>query len=290
MLLRGEESRPRQLDFLHIRPLSRAFAAFIHGADAAVSWLSRTYGKVIHVALNVRYLLLLVFFAGLAATVWMYQRVPTGFIPQEDQGYLLVIVQAPPGSSLAYTGALSDRAEAIIASNPDIIGSFAIMGFGFSGSAANQGLMFVSTKPSNQRRGKGHSAADIVADLSPKLSSLLFAQNGGLVAMFEPPAVNGVGSFGGFQFELQDRQHHYRPRQNCPQDCEQQPRQQGSEGSHHDIFRQRSPGTGHHRSRESQDNEYSALPDHQHPGRLHGIGIYQRLRLQQPHLSGFCTG
>ena len=205
MLLRGEESRPRQLDFLHIRPLSRAFAAFIHGADAAVSWLSRTYGKVIHVALNVRYLLLLVFFAGLAATVWMYQRVPTGFIPQEDQGYLLVIVQAPPGSSLAYTGALSDRAEAIIASNPDIIGSFAIMGFGFSGSAANQGLMFVSTKPSNQRRGKGHSAADIVADLSPKLSSLLFAQNGGLVAMFEPPAVNGVGSFGGFQFELQDQ-------------------------------------------------------------------------------------
>jgi len=47
--------------------------------------------------------------------------------------------------------------------------------------------MFVSTKPSDQRRGKGHSAADIVADLSPKLGSLLFAPNGGLVAMFEPP-------------------------------------------------------------------------------------------------------
>jgi HAE1 family hydrophobic/amphiphilic exporter-1 len=204
MLLRGEEARPNQLDFLHIPPLSRAFAAFIHGADAAISWLGRTYGKTIHVALQLRYLLLLVFFAGLGATVWIYQRVPTGFIPQEDQGYLFVIVQAPPGSSLAYTGALADRAEAIMASNPDIIGSFAIMGFGFSGGAANQGLMFVSTKPSDQRRGKGHSAADIVADLSPKLGSLLFAPNGGLVAMFEPPAVQGIGSFGGFQFELQD--------------------------------------------------------------------------------------
>ena len=204
MLLRGEEARPNQLDFLHIRPLSRAFASFIHGADAAISWLGRTYGKTIHVALQLRYLLLLVFFAGLGATVWIYQRVPTGFIPQEDQGYLFVIVQAPPGSSLAYTGALADRAEAIMASNPDIIGSFAIMGFGFSGGAANQGLMFVSTKPSDQRRGKGHSAADIVADLSPKLGSLLFAPNGGLVAMFEPPAVQGIGSFGGFQFELQD--------------------------------------------------------------------------------------
>jgi hydrophobic/amphiphilic exporter-1 (mainly G- bacteria), HAE1 family len=204
MLLRGEESRPKQLDFLHIRPLSRAFASFIHGADAAISWLGRTYGKTVHVALNLRYLLLLIFFAGLAATVWIYQRVPTGFIPQEDQGYLFVIVQAPPGSSLAYTGALADRAEAIMTTNPDIIGSFAIMGFGFSGGASNQGLMFVSTKPSDQRRGKGHSAADIVADLSPKLQSLMFAPNGGLVAMFEPPAVQGIGSFGGFQFELQD--------------------------------------------------------------------------------------
>jgi HAE1 family hydrophobic/amphiphilic exporter-1 len=204
MLLRGEESRPRQLDFLHIRPLSRAFAAFIHGADATISWLGRTYGKTIHVALQLRYLLLLLFFVGLGATVWIYQRVPTGFIPQEDQGYLFVIVQAPPGSSLAYTSALADRAEAIMTTNPDITGSFAIMGFGFSGGASNQGLMFVSTKPSDQRRGKGHSAADIVADLSPKLQSLLFAPNGGLVAMFEPPAVQGVGSFGGFQFELQD--------------------------------------------------------------------------------------
>ena len=110
MFLRGEEDRPKQLDFLHIAPVSRAFAAFIHGADASISWLASTYAKSIHVALQLRYLLLLVFFAGLGATVWIYQHVPTGFIPQEDQGYLMVIVQAPPGSSLAYTTALADRA------------------------------------------------------------------------------------------------------------------------------------------------------------------------------------
>jgi len=205
MFLRGEEDRPKQLDFLHIRPVSRAFAGFVHGADATVSWVGRTYGKTVHLALQLRYLLLLVFFAGLWATVFVYQRVPTGFIPQEDQGYLFVIVQAPPGSSLTYTTALADRAEAILATNPDIQGSFSVMGFGFSGGSANAGLMFVSTKPADQRRGKGHSAADIVADLSPKLQSLLFAPNGGLVAMFQPPAVQGVGSFGGFQFMLQDQ-------------------------------------------------------------------------------------
>jgi HAE1 family hydrophobic/amphiphilic exporter-1 len=205
ILLRGEEDRPKQLDFLHIRPVSRAFAAFIHGADATVSWMGRTYGKTIHVALQLRYLLLLVFFVGLGATVYVYRSVPTGFIPQEDQGYLLAIVQAPPGSSLAYTTALADRAEAILATNSDINGSFSVMGFGFSGASSNAGVMFVSTKPSDQRRGKGHSAEDIVADLSPKLQGLLFAPNGGLVAIFQPPAVQGVGTFGGFQFELQDQ-------------------------------------------------------------------------------------
>jgi HAE1 family hydrophobic/amphiphilic exporter-1 len=66
-------------------------------------------------------------------------------------------------------------------------------------------MMFISTKPSDQRRGKGHSATDIVADLAPKLQMLMFAPNGGLVAMFQPPAVQGVGSFGGFQFMLQDQ-------------------------------------------------------------------------------------
>jgi HAE1 family hydrophobic/amphiphilic exporter-1 len=204
MLLRGEEERPHQLDFLHIRPLSRALAGFIHGADATVRWMSSTYGKTIHFALRLRYVLLILFFAGLAATAWVYVHVPTGFIPQEDQSFLMVIVQAPPGSSLEYTSSLADRADMIIGQDPDIAGSFSVMGFGFNGGAANAGMMFVATKPSDERRAKGHSAADIVARLGPKLQMLMFSPKGGLVAMIQPPAVQGVGSFGGFQFMLQD--------------------------------------------------------------------------------------
>jgi HAE1 family hydrophobic/amphiphilic exporter-1 len=205
IFLRGEEDRPKQLDFLHSRPISRLFAKFIHSTDAQISWLSSAYAKSIHVALRLRYALLVLFFVGLGATAWVYQHVPTGFIPQEDQGYMMVIVQAPPGSSLAYTTALADRAEAIIRSNPDIGGAFSVMGYSMAGSASNAGMMFVNTKPSKQRRGKGHTTADIVADLSPKLQGLMFAPNGGLVAMFEPPAVSGVGSYGGFQFMLLDQ-------------------------------------------------------------------------------------
>ena len=205
LFLRGEEARPRQLDFLHIRLVSRAFAAFIHGADAFINWLAGTYARIIHVALQLRYVLLVVFFAGLAATVWIYRVVPTGFIPQEDQGYFMVIVQAPPGSSLAYTTALADEGAAIIAQNPHVGGLFSIIGFSFSGSASNAGMMFVNTNTTNEHGEKSYSTADIVKDVSPHLQMLMFAPNGGLVVAVEPPAVEGVGAFGGFQFMLQDR-------------------------------------------------------------------------------------
>jgi HAE1 family hydrophobic/amphiphilic exporter-1 len=205
LFLRGEEARPRQLDFLHIRWVSRAFAAFIHGADEFITWMASAYARIIHEALQLRYVLLLVFFAGLGATAWMYGHVPTGFIPQEDQGFMMVVVQAPPGSSLAYTTNLADRASAIIAQNPDVHGLFSVIGFSLSGSASNAGMMFVNIGSANERRGKGRSAAAIEAELSPKLQRLMLAPNGGLVAIFQPPAVEGVGSYGGFQFMLQDQ-------------------------------------------------------------------------------------
>ena len=80
-----------------------------------------------------------------------------------------------------------------------------MVGFSFSGNASNAGMMFISTKPAAERRGKGHSAADIVADLTPKLGSLMFQPDGGMVFVIQPPAVSGVGSYGGFQSMLQDK-------------------------------------------------------------------------------------
>ena len=205
LFLRGEEARPRQLDFLHVRPVSRAFAGFIHGADAFITWLASTYARIIHEVLQLRYLLLLIFFAGLGATVWIYNRVPTGFLPQEDQGYFMVIVQAPPGSSLAYTTALADRGAAIIGANSNVAGLFSIVGFSQNGSSSNQGMMFVNTKMGLGQTSGAESTAKIVAEIRPRLQQLMFMPNGGLVAAFQPPAVQGVGSLGGFQFMLQDQ-------------------------------------------------------------------------------------
>jgi HAE1 family hydrophobic/amphiphilic exporter-1 len=200
MFLRGEEAKYSQLDFLRIRPLSRAYSGFAHAVDDTILWISRTYARLIHYALKARYVLLIVFFAGLYATYYMYVHVPTGFIPQEDQGYLMVVVQAPPGASLSDTVSIADRAQKVLAQSPDIAGAFAVSGFSLNGASPNAGMIFCGLKPSDERKAKGHSSADIVHDLGPKL----FMVPGGTVAMFEPPAVQGLGSFGGFQFMLQD--------------------------------------------------------------------------------------
>jgi hydrophobic/amphiphilic exporter-1 (mainly G- bacteria), HAE1 family len=172
----------------------------LHAIDRGIKGMSSGYARAIHVVLRLRYLMLFLFFVGLAATVYMYKHVPTAFVPQEDQGYFIIQVQAPQGASLSYTGRLVDQAQAVLRNYPDIQGSFAITGFSFAGSAPNYGIIFSSLKPLGDRKGKGHSAAEIVGDLRGKLMMI----PGGLIIPFEPPAIQGIGSFGGFQFELQD--------------------------------------------------------------------------------------
>ena len=191
--------------------LSPALAAILlrkeekhHGlllaVDRGIKGLSSGYARSIHIVLRLRYLMVLLFIAGLAGTVYMYQHVPTAFVPQEDQGYMILQVQAPPGASLSYTGNLANQAQQVLAQVPEVDGSFAVTGFSFAGSAANYGLIFVNLKSFNQRKGTSHSAAAIVRRVQQKL----FMIPGGLILAFEPPAIQGLGSFGGFQFELQD--------------------------------------------------------------------------------------
>jgi HAE1 family hydrophobic/amphiphilic exporter-1 len=172
----------------------------LHAIDAGIKRMSSGYGRAIHTVLRLRYIMLLIFFAGLVATVYMYKHVPSAFVPQEDQGYFIIQIQAPPGASLTYTENLADQAQAALGKYKEIEGSFAVSGFSFAGNAPNNGIIFASLTSVDKRKGKGQSAADIVNDLRGKLMAI----PGGLVIPFEPPAINGIGSFGGFQFELQD--------------------------------------------------------------------------------------
>jgi HAE1 family hydrophobic/amphiphilic exporter-1 len=171
--------------------------------DRAIQKTTQLYGRMTYYLLRLRYVVLVFFVAGLFATVYMYTHVPTAFVPSEDQNYLICVVQAPQGASLTYTSEVAAKAVKIIRENDDVFGTFAVMGFSLSGgSSSNYGLIFVPLKAVELRtkKGKGHAASDVLANLSPKL----FGVPGGLVVAFEPPAIQGLGSFGGFQFELQD--------------------------------------------------------------------------------------
>jgi len=201
ILLRGEERKYSVFDWTHIGWLSHGYSKFAHGVDAAIHKLSLAYGRAICKVLDYRYAMIVLFLAGLAATAYMYVHVPTGFVPQEDQNYFIVVVQAPQGASLSYTTNIATQAEQILRADPDVFGTFAVPGFSLSGgSSSNYGLIFAPLKPIDDRKGPGHAASDIVARVSPKL----FGVPGAIVVAFEPPAINGIGSFGGFQFELQD--------------------------------------------------------------------------------------
>jgi HAE1 family hydrophobic/amphiphilic exporter-1 len=201
ILLRGEEHKYSVFDWTHITWLSWGYRKFAHGVDSAIHGLGTAYGKAICKVLNYRYVMIVLFLGGLAATAYMYVHVPTGFVPQEDQNYFIVVVQAPQGASLSYTTDISSQAEKILLADPDVFGTFSVPGFSLSGgSSSNYGLVFAPLKPIDDRKGKGHAASDIVARVAPKL----FGIPGGIVVAFEPPAISGIGSFGGFQFELQD--------------------------------------------------------------------------------------
>ncbi len=199
ILLRGEEAKYHQFDWTRIPVIANLWARTAHAIDHAIESLGRGYGRLIHFALRVRWALLLVFVGLLGMTAYMYQAVPTAFVPSEDQGYFIMQVLAPQGASLSYTQGLADKAQAILAQDKDVLGSFSIMGFGFSGASSNQGLIFVPLIPEDKRLEPGHDAAAIVARIAPQM----FGVPGGLIAAFEPPAIQGIGSFGGFQFELQ---------------------------------------------------------------------------------------
>ena len=141
----------------------------------------------------------LVFILGLGAAFAAYKFVPGSFVPDEDDGYFITILQTPDGSSLEYTSAVADKASKIIMSHPDCTGVFAVPGFSFSGTAPNRGLIFTNLKDIEDRKGEAHSVAGVIRDLTPKLMSI----SEGFVLPIQPPPIQGLGNFGGFQFEIQ---------------------------------------------------------------------------------------
>ncbi|MEM6522074.1 MAG: efflux RND transporter permease subunit, partial [Cyanobacteria bacterium P01_C01_bin.70] len=163
--------------------------------------LRRTYRGTLELLNAVKPLVLGAFVALLVLTGWLYQSVPSAFLPDEDQGYFITIVQGPEGVSLSYTSDVIRQIEDEILGLPGVRATFAVGGFSFSGSTSNTGVVFTTLEPWSER-GPEQSAQALIGQLFGTFSQITEAR----VFPVNPPAIQGLGQFGGFQYQLQDRQ------------------------------------------------------------------------------------
>ncbi|WOD37029.1 efflux RND transporter permease subunit [Nodosilinea sp. E11] len=178
-------------------PLAWFFRKFNQG----FGWVIDRYGKLLNALIRVRMLVIGAFILGLIATVMIYKTVPSGFIPEEDQGLFLGIVQAPEGVALKYTDRVGTEVQRILQTYPEVESSVMVTGYGLDGSGPNKGTFFAKLKPWAERQTPEQSAAGILARLNHD-----FAQNqDAIIQAFSPPAVPGFSATGGFEFMLQDR-------------------------------------------------------------------------------------
>lgn len=171
------------------------------GINAVIDAGTRGYVRAVSAALRFRYAVLLLFVGTLWATYSVFQAVPTAFVPNEDEGYFICVVQAPAGASLEYTSEIARKAERILYSEGDIASAFAVMGFSFSGAAPNNGLIFVRLKDYADREGAEHTLDAVLG----RVGRQLFMIPGAVVVAFPPPPIQGLSTFGGFQFEVLDQ-------------------------------------------------------------------------------------
>ncbi|QDE70018.1 efflux RND transporter permease subunit [Myxococcus xanthus] len=173
---------------------------FFRWVDKVLDGTKAVYGRSLRKLLKYPVLVLLAFLACIGGTALLFRAAPTGFIPDEDQGYLIISIQGPEGMSLAQTEKVLAEAEAILQAQPEVRAMFAIGGFSMQGSGPNMATIFSSLSPWEERKGKGQSVAALVERLRGPLSGI----GGARVLPFQPPAIRGVGSVGGFQYIVED--------------------------------------------------------------------------------------
>ncbi len=183
---------PKEQSFIFFRWFNKVFDLSTAG-----------YGSVVGRLVRVVALVMLVYAGLVAATGWTFGKLPTGFVPTEDQGYMFVNVQLPDGASSERTKAVLDEMDKLYEQTPGIADWLSISGYSLlSGNAgSNLGLSVLIFEPWEDRTTPELSQEGIVAALQQKFSQTKEA----IVFGFIPPPIDGLGNAGGFQMELQDR-------------------------------------------------------------------------------------
>lgn len=140
------------------------------------------------------------FLAICAAVGWMYVRMPSSFLPDEDQGYFIAIIQLPPGAAFERTDRAIRQAESFFSEQPEIESYITVAGFSFNGRGQNSAIAFVRLKPWSERKGRAHHVNAVIQRGLMQLSLVKDA----VIFPLNPPAIPELGTSSGFDFWLQD--------------------------------------------------------------------------------------
>jgi multidrug efflux pump len=145
--------------------------------------------------------MMVVYLAVIGAVVLFVMRLPSSFLPAEDQGYLIVNVQLPPGATVNRTLQVMQQVEGFILKQPEVQSMVGVLGFSFSGQGQNAGLAFVTLKNWDERKGKEHSAQAVAG----RAFGALMGVRDAFIFPLSPPPIPELGTASGFSFRLQDR-------------------------------------------------------------------------------------
>ena len=188
---------------LLLRPPKERKNAFFRGFDAVFRSVERGYVGLVKSFVR-RTAIMMLLFVGLASlTGWQFTQVPTGFLPTEDQGYVIVNVQLPDAASLERTQEVLQRINGIMEEMPGVANWVSLGGFSVidGTNASNAATVWVIMDPWAEREDPSLSQAAILANIQRSLGQIQEA----IAFAFPPPAIPGLGVAGGFELRLQDR-------------------------------------------------------------------------------------
>jgi hydrophobe/amphiphile efflux-1 (HAE1) family protein len=198
LLLRPHEAKPDLFSRMINAVLGWFFRLFNKSFDALSRAYARSVAKIIRHAV-----MALVLYGGLIGlAVYTFKKVPTGFIPQQDMGYFMTVIQLPDGASFERTDAVVRQVDEIARNTPGIAHTFAISGYSnvLQANQSNLGACFVIPAAFDQRKDPSLHANALMATLRTKFSAIKEAR----VLVLPPPPLRGLGNAGGFKLQVED--------------------------------------------------------------------------------------
>jgi hydrophobe/amphiphile efflux-1 (HAE1) family protein len=188
---------------LLLRPTDQKWLPF-RLFDKGLDKVTRAYVGTVKLSIRLGVVMVLLFVALVGGTAYFFKTVPGGFVPQEDQGYFLVAIQLPQGSALNRTLEVIEEVENFILDQPEVSDVVALAGQDFLAGqvpSTGAGIMFVNLKNWHEREGEDHHVDAVVNRVFGRFANKKEA----LVLAFNPPAIQGLGTRAGFEFQLESQ-------------------------------------------------------------------------------------